>query len=196
MIDPIKRVDQASVHHVPVPLAVVRDVRSMIGDYPGTNELHEGEENSDEKLARYIVQTVDDFNGTPPVFRGGIEPLALLMPMAGPIRSLIILGASARILQATMLRLARNDVAYTANNVSIQRNSVWRNLQPLVSEMKNDYEQKKMQLKQAANVAGGWGGTGGTGGIDALLTTPSGGWSAMLTDQYGGMDLESIYITI
>jgi hypothetical protein len=194
--DQFKRLDESSGYQVQVPMSVIRDVRSMVSDYAQTNETHEGEESSDEKIGRYIHQVVSDFNGTPPVFRAGIEPMALLMPMAGPVRALIITGASARLLRSIMIKLARNDVPYTANNVSIQRNAVWRNLQPLVSEMQQEYEQKKLQLKQAANVAGGWGGTGGAGGIDAMLTTPDGGWRAMLTDQYGGRDLESVFITI
>jgi hypothetical protein len=196
MDDVTKRVDASSGHHIYVPLSVVRDVRSNILDYAHTNEIHEGEENSDERIARYINQTVDRFNGIPPILGSGIQPLALLMPMAGPIRSLIITGATARLLRSVMLKLARNDMPFTANNVTTQPNSVWRSMQAIIQGMEQEFDQDARQLKVAANLGGGWGGYGGAGNINALFHVPDGGWRAILTDMYDGVDSESMYVTI
>jgi hypothetical protein len=182
-----------------VPMTVVREVRSFISDYADTNELFEGEENSDTKIARYIKRAVDEFNGTPPVFREGLEPLALALPNLGPIRELIIKKAAVLILNSIMIKLARNDVPYTAGNVTIQRNSVWRNLQPLVQDLNTQFMQGVQNIKVSANISGGWGGVGGNAGIAASLGLPKGGsYKDMLTEYFAGtfpemVDIDAAY---
>lgn len=196
MTELFERIDESGVHSVAVPRSVIRAVRSTIGDYASTNELHEGEENSNEKIGRYILQTLDDFNGIAPVFGEGVEPMALAVPAAGPIRSIIITGAAARLLRSVSLKLARNDVPVTMGNVTLQRNSVWRGLQQMAAEMRQEFEQKAHALKVSANISGAWGGGDDTAGTGVKFFTPGGGWRAVMTEMYDALDNDSVYLTI
>lgn len=193
MTEQKKNVHIGQENRVAVPMSLVRDLRSQISDYADTNELFEGEENSDAVLAKYLVQTLADFNGTPPIFTQPVDILALIVPSAAPLRSIVMIGATARILQKVSIKLARNDAPYTSNNVTIQRNAVWRNLIQIAQELKREFDARTRELKIAANVVGGWGG-GGANALNAQLGIPSGSaFRSMLTEMYGGLLVDSVY---
>jgi hypothetical protein len=165
-----------------VPKVLVRQVRSLIQDFPTVNELFEGEESSDEKIARHLVEVIEDWNGTPPLLSFKLDPLTLQSQVnfQGP-RTWIVNATAARVLRSVMFKLARNDVPYTAGSVTIQPSSVWRNLQPLVQEMEAEYRANKQGFKIAQNVSGAFG---------------DGGYRAALTEHYYGTDADMIAITL
>jgi hypothetical protein len=154
----------------------------MLQDYPETNELFLGEENSDEKIARYILDTVEDWNGTPPLLSTALEPIDLsTQPRFQGARSIIQLGAMVRVLRSTIVKLARNDLDYTAGNITARPNAVWRNLQALVTEYNQEYEQKKQQFKASQNISAAYG--------DA-------GYRAGQTEYYDGYDGDNLFLLL
>lgn len=172
----------ATEQGIPVPKIVMRMVRSMVQDFAQTNELFDGEENSDEKIARYILDTVEDWNGTPPLLVNRIEPLDLVTdPRIQGARPIIQLGAAVRLLRSTIAKLGRNDMPYTAGNVNAQPNAVWRNLQAIVSEWSTEYENKKTQFKVGQNISDSYGG---------------GGYRAAQTEYYDGYDGDNLYFIL
>ena len=142
-----------------IPKTFVNQVRRLIQDYPEVNELVEGEETSDQAIARFIQDVIDDWNYTPPVFRGAalLTGPTLTATAAAGEKKWILDMAAARVMKSIVFKLARNDMPYTAGNVTIQPNAVWRNLQPIVQEMEQIYEQRKKERKVAQNLDRGWG---------------------------------------
>jgi hypothetical protein len=175
-------IERSSNRTIMVPKALVRQVRSLIQDYPFVNELFEGEESGDEKIARHLVEIIEDWNGTPPLLSSKLNPITLQgdANFQGP-RTWIINATAARVLRSVMFKLARNDMPYTGGNVTIQPNSVWRNLQPLVQEMEAEYRANKQGFRIAQNVSGAFG---------------DGGYRAALTEHYYGTDADMIAITL
>jgi len=179
---PKTRVGVNEGRSVVVPGSLVRMLRSMLVDYPQTNELFEGEENSDEKLARYLVLAFDDWNSTPPILRYQLAPIDVVAVTAFyPFRPLVLTSALCAVLQSTMLKLARNDVPYQAGNVTMQRNAPWRNLIELQRQIKLENAQRVTAAKVSLNVAGFYG---------------DGGYRAMLTEHYDGLEADAISVVI
>ena len=50
-------------------LGVIGLVRAKLRDYPELNRLIEGRETSDREIAFAIMETIDDFNTTPPLIQ-------------------------------------------------------------------------------------------------------------------------------
>jgi len=172
----------ATEQGIPIPTIMIRMVRSMVQDYAQTNELFDGEENSNEKIARYILDTIEDWNGTPPLLSDRLEPLDLVTNNRfHGARPIIQLGSAVRLLRSTILKLARNDMPYTAGNVNAQPNAVWRNLQAIVSEWSAEYENKKTQFKVGQNISVAYG---------------DGGYRAGQTEYYDGYDGDNLYFII
>jgi hypothetical protein len=163
-----------------VPKTIVRQVRSLIQDYPYVNELFEGEESSDEKIARHLIEMVEDWNSTPPLLNHRITPLDLLTTRFSGPRTWLVNATAARVLKAVIFKLARNAVSFTAGNVTIQPNDVWRNLQPLVQELETEYKANKVSFRIAQNVSSAYG---------------DGGYRSALTEHYYGLDADMILVT-
>lgn len=174
-------VHHTDVNKIAVPRRIVNDVRSLLQDYTETNELYDGKENSDEKIARYIIDVLEDFNSTPPIFRFRLVPIQLETAQWSIIRPLITTGTAARVLRSVMTKLARNDVPYTAGNVNMQPNAVWQSLARVYDDYKQEYEAKKAATKVAMNVSMLYGG---------------GPYGVALTEYYDGIETDSIYVVI
>lgn len=144
---------------VAVPKNLVRAVRRFIQDYPEVNDLiASSEEATDETIARFIVDVVDEWNATPPIIHPMLDPANVgLNPNLMGIRTQIVNAASARTLKSAMIRMARNDMPYTAGNVTVQTNAVWRNLQPILQDLEIQYKQFRLDYKVAQNISGAWG---------------------------------------
>ena len=154
----------------------------MLADYPQTNEVFSGEENSDEKLARYIVLAFDDWNSMPPLLRLRLSPIDVVASEKYMmLRSLMLDKSMVRILRSTIAKLARNDVPYQAGNVTMQRNAVWRGLMEIANQMDADYERRAQAAKVGINVSRGYG---------------DGGYRASLTEYYDGIEADAIMVVI
>ena len=151
--------DLSSEFTVRVPKKLIKQVRRFVQDYPEVNELFEGEETTDQQIARYLVDVVEQWNSTPPLITSAELNLnALVMnPALRGVRKNIVDAAAARIMSSIVLKLARNDMPYTAGNVTIQPHAVWRNLQPIVQDMKIEFKQFLQEYKIALNIQGAWG---------------------------------------
>ena len=165
-----------------VPGSLVRQLRSMLADYPQTNEVFQGEESSDEKLARYIVLAADDWNSLPPILRTTLAPIDVVaVESYYMVRPLLLDGAMIRVLGSIIAKLARNDVPFQAGNVTMQRNAMWRNLTEIRREMKSDYQQHATSAKVAINVSSFYG---------------DGGYRAALTEHSAGLEADAISVVL
>lgn len=142
-----------------VPKQLVRQVRRLIQDYPEVNEIFEGEETSDMQLARFLVDMIDDWNYTPPLAPSAmINAVSLVKsPSLSGARKWVVDAAAARAMKSTIMKLARNDMPYTAGNVTIQPNSVWRNLQPIVQDIEIQYREFRDRYKISKNSEAAYG---------------------------------------
>jgi len=171
-----------SGRRVLVPNSLIRQLRSMLADYPETNEVFVGEENSDEKLARYIVLAFDDWNSMPPLLRYQLSPIDVVaVEKFWPFRPLLLTASLLHVLQSVIIKLARNDVPYQAGNVTLQRNAVWRGLTELRNQMEAKYQQQAQAAKVGLNVSGFYG---------------DGGYRASLTEMYEGLDVDAITVVL
>ncbi len=142
-----------------VPKQLVKRVRRFIQDYAEVNELFDGEENSDMKIAEYIVDAVDEWNVTPPINNASfVNPVSLAaVPSLAGVGSWIVQAAGARILKSVIIKLGRNDMPFTAGNTTIQTNAVWRNLQPIVQDIELQYKEFRTNFKIAKNAESAYG---------------------------------------
>lgn len=140
-----------------VPTKMVQQVRLFIQDYVQTNELFDGQEVTDETLARYIVDTLDDWNSTPPMLSYMLD-FSMLMTtpkFQGPRRWIADMAAG-RVLRMLIIKRAKQDIPFTAGNVNVQPNAVWRNLEAIYQTIKAEYDSNKMQFKTAENMSGAY----------------------------------------
>ena len=155
----VDKAPKAAEHHRWVPKALVRQVRRYIQDYPEVNELVEHQETTDEQLARWIVDIVDDFNYSPPLMRTFAPTPTMLWqdPELGGVRKWVVDMAAARAMKSIVNKLARNDMPYTAGNTTIQPHAVWRNLQPIVQDLEIQYKEFRNIYKTQKNLEQVWG---------------------------------------
>lgn len=144
-----------------VPKQLVKQVRRFMQDYVEVNEIYEGEETADNTLARYLVDEIDAWNATPPIIRQAtINAISLVaVDTLGGVRKWIVDATAARALKSVVIKLARNDMPYTAGNVSVQPNSVWRNLQPIIQDIELQYKEFRQNYKISKNVEAAYGTT-------------------------------------
>jgi hypothetical protein len=115
--------------------------------------LVEGEETSDQQIARLMIDEIDAWNYTPPIIQAAyINAVSLVaVPSLGGVRKWIVDATAARTLKSVVMKLARNDMPYTAGNVTVQPNAVWRNLQPIIQDLELQYKEFRQNYKIAKN---------------------------------------------
>ena len=150
---------QAGQRTIRVPRQLVKQVRRFMQDFVEVNELYEGEETADQTLAQYLVDEVDAWNFAPPIIESArVDPISLVAveSLAG-VRKWIVDATVCRALKSVIIKLARNDMPYTAGNATVQPHAVWRNLQPLVQDMELQYKEFRMNYKIAKNTEDAYG---------------------------------------
>lgn len=142
-----------------VPKQLVKRVRGFVQDFAEVNELFEGEETANETIARYVADVVAAWNVHPPIdMSSQINPISLVMnPALAGVAVHIVNATSARVLKSVMFKLARNDMPYTAGNTSVQPNSVWRNLQPMIQDLEIQFREFRDAYKIQKNTEGAYG---------------------------------------
>jgi hypothetical protein len=146
---PISQSDLSSA----VPMKLIQQVRTFIQDFAPTNELFQGQEVTDELIGRCIVDTIDDWNGTPPILAYQISGYLLMSQVRFQgVRKNIVDMSGARVLRILSIKHARNDIPFTAGNVNVQSHSIWRNLENIIGMIKQDYDTYKAQFKLAENL--------------------------------------------
>lgn len=136
-----------------VPVKLILQVRTLLQDYAQTNELFNGQEVTDDLIAKYIVDTIDDWNGTPPVLLHMVSTEDLMaVKKYQAVRRWIIDMAAARVLRVLVIKHAKQDIPFTAGNVNVQPHSVWRNLETIYQAIKAEYDNNKAQFKLSENM--------------------------------------------
>ena len=134
----------------PEERAEVRNFASVIGaylrDYPELNRLIEGVEHSDRMIEWAIIDTLDDFNATPPPISFSIREIP---------KSILKLGVVANLLQSLVFLDVRNGLAYQEGDVSVSLEKTPQ-LMNLVQLLQQQYEQKKLRWKVAQNISRCW----------------------------------------
>lgn len=148
-----KEVSQASGFTYSMPLKLVNQVRTFVQDFAPVNELVQGQEVTDDLIAKCIVDVLDDWNGTPPIlsYMLGVKHLMTQARYQG-VRKWIVDMAGCRVLRILSIKHARQDIPYTAGNVNVQPHSVWRNLETIIAQIKTDYENFKARFKLSENL--------------------------------------------
>jgi len=135
-------------------LGVIALVRAKLRDYPELNRLVEGRETSDRAIAFAIMETIDDFNTSPPLIQSfGLESF--------PSTSLLIRGTIVNVLESIGLLQTRNQMSYSdGQGVQVSVSDKTPMLMQWISLFASQYEQKKLRLKKALNLSGALNGSG------------------------------------
>lgn len=135
-------------------LPLVKLIRAKLRDYPELNRLVSGRETSDREIAFAIMETIDDFNNTPPL----IECFSL---DNFPSPSLLIRGSLINILESVALLQTRNQMTYSdGQGVQVGTSDKAPMLMSWINLFSQQYESKKVRLKQALNLRGALNGSG------------------------------------
>jgi len=131
-----------------VLLDLITLVRAKLRDYKELNRLVAGEESSDRQIAFAALQTIDDWNCTPPL----IDAVSL---SSFPSFSLLVDGTIVQLLQSIGLLQMRNHMSYTdGQGVSVSTSDKAPQLMAWANVFGQAYESKKMRLKMAQNLEG------------------------------------------
>jgi len=141
----------------------IQVVRTVMRDFPELNRLIRGEEHSDRLIAWAILDTIDDWNTTPPLI-GGVTIASF------PSAHLLIQGTMVQLLKSSGLLMTRNAIAFSDGGFSYNTDKT-QAMMAWINMLANEYEQKKMRLKTATNIARAWG-----GGLHSEYLWVSSGW--------------------
>jgi len=125
-------------------------VRQFMRDYPELNRLIKGEEHSDRLIAWAVIDALEDFNTTPPMTGYGLSSF--------PSKHLLLRGTVISLLESVGLLMTRNHLTFSDGGIQVGISDKTPLIQSWIQLFTNKYEQKKMQLKIALNIEGGWGG--------------------------------------
>lgn len=126
-------------------------VRSFIRDYSELNRLIDGEESSNRQIVWAIMDTLDDFNTTPPIIQA-------FSVSNFPSRSMLIRGVVCSLLESIGLLQTRNHINFSDGGLQVGINDKTPFIQSWLQIFRNSYEDKKVKLKVALNIESAWGG--------------------------------------
>jgi hypothetical protein len=135
---------------VPMKLeSFVNMVRGFMRDHKELNRLISGEESSNRQIVFAIVDTIEDFNKTPPFTRFTLANF--------PDKSLLLRGTVATVLESVGLLQTRNHLPFSDGGLQVAINDKTDYIQRWIALYRDTYERKKERLKVALNLEGGWG---------------------------------------
>lgn len=129
-------------------LPLVNIIRAKLRDYPELNRLVAGHETGDREIALAILETVDDFNTTPPLIGSySVDTF--------PSESLLINGAVIQVMTSLGLLQTRNHLSYS-DGQGVQSSASDKSplLMNWINLFTSNYERKKQRLKYALNLQG------------------------------------------
>jgi hypothetical protein len=130
--------------------SLVNQVRAFTRDYPELNRLIAGYESSNRQIIWAVLDTLDDYNTTPPFTSYGIENF--------PSKSLLVRGVVCSLLESVGLLQTRNHLQFSDGGIQVGVNDKTPYIQSWLQVFRNSYEDKKMRQKVAANIESAWGG--------------------------------------
>lgn len=129
----------------------VQQVRSFMRDYPELNRLISGVESSPRQIVWAIMDTLDDYNTSPPLIgRVGLSNF--------PSKSLLIRGVVCSLMESIGLLQTRNHLPFNDGGIQVGINDKTPFIQSWLQVFRNSYEEKKLRLKTAINIESAWGG--------------------------------------
>ena len=155
-IDPAQRPATLALEQSDLPRAnlqldeFVNQVRSFLRDYAELNRLVAGEESSNRQIVWAIIDTLDDFNSSPPFTRFGLNDF--------PSKSLLMRGTVKSLLESIGLLQTRNHLQFSDGGISVGINDKTPFIQSWIQLFQNSYEDKKIKLKVGYNIESAWGG--------------------------------------
>lgn len=153
-IDPVMRGSQGDSSDVPQAKlelnAIVDQVRLFTRDYPELNRLIAGYESSNRQIVWAIMDTLDDFNTTPPFTSVSMSQF--------PSRSLFIRGVVCSLLESIGLLQTRNQLTFSDGGIQVGISDKTPYIQSWLQVFRNQYEEKKMKIKVSMNIENAWGG--------------------------------------
>ena len=132
---------------------VVNILRLYLRDFAELNRLIEGEETSPRMMAWAVMDTLDDWNATPP-FIGDASLDSF------PSISLLREGSVIRILESVGLLQTRNQLSYSDGGITVQISDKAPMLLNWIQLFRQSYERKKDRMKSSMNIEQGMAGTG------------------------------------
>jgi len=128
----------------------VAEVRFYLRDYPELNRLLDGHQNSDRQILFAALDSLDDWNTSPPVFG---TPVGVLQH---PSIHLWIRGTIVSLLESNVLLGLRNDLNYSDGGITVDTEKTPMYLQ-LLNTLKIEYERRKLHLKGQINIQNAYG---------------------------------------
>ncbi len=125
-------------------------VREFMRDFPELNRLIQGQEHSNRLIAWAVIDSLDDFNSTPPLTGYGLTNF--------PSKSLLVRGTVISLLESVGLLMTRNHLTFSDGGIQVGISDKTPLIQAWIQIFTNKYEQKKKELKIALNIENGWGG--------------------------------------
>lgn len=120
-------------------------IRAYLRDFPELNRLIKGEETSDRMIAWAIIDTLDDFNSTPPFI--GTFGLSNF-----PSSSLLRMGAASLIMESVAALQTRNQLQYSDGGISVNVSDKGPALLQFSSMLSQRYITQKNRIKGSLNV--------------------------------------------
>lgn len=155
-VDPAQRPPPISLEASDLPRAwvqiddFVNTVRLFMRDHPELNRLIAGEEHSNRQIVWAILDTLDDFNTTPPFTRFDLSTF--------PSRSLLLRGVACALLESVGILQTRNHLSFSDGGITVGINDKTQFIQAWLQVFRNAYEDKKTKLKVSYNIESAWGG--------------------------------------
>ena len=128
----------------------VRQVRSFMKDYPEYNRLRPNEEANDDQIRLAIDMTIDDFNTSAP--NTGTFTIDTF-----PSTYVLIVGTTLQLLQMEGMLQSRNKATYNVGQISFNVSDKTPEYQNWIVNFRQEYEQKKADLKKFINAESGYG---------------------------------------
>lgn len=126
-------------------------VREFMRDHAELNRLTQGVEHSNRLIMWAIADAIDDWNTTPPL----IGPIGI---HNFPSRHLLLRATVIGLLESLGLLQTRNHLTFSDGGIQVGVSDKSPLIMSWLQMYRNVYETKKLKLKVAMNIEGGWGG--------------------------------------
>lgn len=125
---------------------VVESTRFFMRDFPELNRLTAGMDHNDRHIAWAVVDTLSDWESTPPFISVTLQDI-----IDRGWSHIFIRGVAASLLESLMFLHMRNYLAYSDGGINVQTENP-QMLQATIQYMRNAYEQKKLRALVAQNI--------------------------------------------
>ena len=129
----------------------IRQVRAYMKDLPEYNRLIPKEEATDEQIRLSLELTVDDYNTSPP--QNGTFDISMF-----PSTYVLVMGSVLQLLQMEGVLQSRNKTTYNVGQITFSVSDKTPEYQNWIVNFRQEYEQKKADLKKFLNADSGYGG--------------------------------------